>query len=207
MRRSTALQRLPFFASIDWWILENGGLILRRGPENTLVELMEWRDEYMNIEARDDMRTCVDQAVSMGFEVDDRYETMIRIKGQKLDTLLQYIPKSLDYTYNLGHMDVVVKGVGKLSGIKWLMQKLSEGPPAEFLYMGDDDNDVEAARAARKAFIAKPCSAAMQAAVDDSAANGGAMVEAPYEGLRGSDALLELVRLELLSGERDELRL
>lgn len=195
MRRSTALQRLPFFPDIRWWILENGGLVLE-AVDGDLVEVSGWRESYGDGRARESMVEFAEVARRRGFIVDTRYETMVRVSGQGLEELLPLIPAGLGFTRNLGHLDVVLSGVGKLPAVRWLLARLHEsGEAPAFLFMGDDDNDVETAAAAEHAFVTRPCSAAMQAMVESQALSSdpSRVTLAPEEGPRGTELLLEMV--------------
>jgi hypothetical protein len=184
---------------VDWWVLENGGLIIHRQGDE-LVELQEWRSVLQSHETRVSMAAFADLARSRGFAVDATYETMIRVKGLGAATLLDLLPTNLAHTCNLGHLDIVAKGVSKLSGVRWLLSSLEGREDVEFLFMGDDDNDVHIAAAAQMAYISRPCSRAMQAFRD---ANPDRTTIADDEGPLGTDALLKKVleRLKAKTGE------
>ena len=142
MRRSTAIQRLPFFPDVRWWVLENGGLILE-AVDGVFREETGWREALGSDTARAAMLSFAELAKSRGFRVDTRYETMLRVSGSGLQELVPLIPEGLGFTSNLGHLDVVFSGVGKLPAVRWLLTRLlGSGEPPRFLFMGDDDNDV-----------------------------------------------------------------
>ena len=80
---------------------------------------------------------------------------MIRVKAgpESLEKIVEIIPKSLKHTYNLGYLDVQLRRCGKLQALTWLLNRLEKKKennagfsslelPA-FVFMGDDDNDVE----------------------------------------------------------------
>ena len=198
MRRSTALQRLPFLPGVRFWVLENGGLVLE-AVDGALVEVTGWRESFGSDTAREAMLSFAEVARSRGFRVDTRYETMVRVSGSGLQELIPLLPDSLDYTSNLGHLDVVFSGVGKLSAVRWLLRRIhGPGDPPRFLFMGDDDNDVEIASAADLAFVTRPCSAGMRAMIESQSSSRVTL--APEEGPKGTELLLEAV-LRRLSSE------
>ena len=202
MRRSTALQRLPLFPNVRWWVLENGGLVLE-AVDGAFKEVAGWRESIGNDAARAAMHSFAEMALSRGFRVDTRYETMLRVSGHGLQELVPLIPKALGYTSNLGHLDIVFSGVGKLPAVRWLLGRIhGQGGPPRFLFMGDDDNDVEIAAAAEHAFVTRPCSAGMRALVASLAepADSPRVTVAAEEGPRGTELLLDAV-LRRLGGE------
>ena len=217
MRRSTALQRLPYFSSIDWWILENGGLVFKRGEGNSLIEVREWREMTHTAQGEQDMKSFAALASSEGYKVDASYETMLRVKGRDLQALLPHIPLTLEYTFNLGHLDIMFANTGKLRAIHWLLSHLSsQGNMAKdghtdserFIFMGDDDNDVGAMLAAERGFVAMPCSNAMQVAVDEAMRRpgyAGGIYKASKDGILGSEELLELI-LSLANAAKNAVR-
>jgi hydroxymethylpyrimidine pyrophosphatase-like HAD family hydrolase len=174
MRASTLMQREPFFPSIKYWACENGGRIFRRvDGVQELVELDEWRDHILsNREAVEALEGFSKELATEGWKVDTNgYATMFRVKGKDVDSILNRIPPVLEYTFNLGHLDIQLPGCGKLPAVQWLIKTvIADGKDkvatpeikAPYLFMGDDDNDIPAADAAEVAYITMPCSAAMQ---------------------------------------------
>lgn len=192
MRLATALQRVPFLPAVRYWILENGGLVLERDAEGGLVELEEWRASRVSAEATAEaLRQVALSAASEGLRVDAAYATMLRVKGPaaQLHALADRLPASLGLSFNLGHLDVYAAGGGKLAAVRWLLRRLRLDDRA-FLYMGDDDNDVEAAAAALRAFVTMPCSADMRAALLTGRVKGEA---AGAQGVRGTEQMLRAV--------------
>lgn len=110
--------------------------------------------------------------------------------SKSLQSLIDRIPvKHLKYTFNLDYIDIYIKGAGKLSSVEWLTAYLSQRnknmndytdqcqspassstttaittslPKNDFVFMGDDTNDIEIASRAKLAFIVMPCSDDMQ---------------------------------------------
>lgn len=188
MRRSTCLQRLPYLPGIQYWLLENGGLLLRRDEHGALEEIPGWRESKLTPAAVVDMAQTAELARSRGLKVDDRYETMLRVKGDEdeLRTFSALLPASLGCTFNLGHLDIMYAGVGKLQALQWLLGERA------FLYMGDDDNDIEALRTAETGFVVTPCSPAVREELR-SWQGPRAPVEVPLEGVAATEAQLERV--------------
>ena len=182
MRASTMHQRAPFFPSIQYFAVENGGRVFQRQEQGGIpVELPEWRQHIMlDGKAKEQLDTFAAMLTSEGWAVDTNdYHTMVRIKGKDVETLVSRIPSSLSHTFNLGYLDVQLPGCSKLAATQWIIAQLNHrrtsasSPPMAltaddhaFYFMGDDDNDVEIAASSREAFIAQPCSAAMQSFVD-----------------------------------------
>ena len=186
MRASTMHQRAPFFPSIHYFAVENGGRVFQRHERGGIpVELHEWRQRILlDGQAKEQLDTFAALLTSEGWAVDTNdYHTMIRIKGKDVETLVSRIPPGLTHTFNLGYLDVQLPGCSKLAATEWIIAQLnhrrvstsspSPSPPIvlteddhAFLFMGDDDNDVEIAASSQEAFIAQPCSAAMQSFID-----------------------------------------
>lgn len=188
MRASTMLQREGFFPTINYWACENGGRIFHRMNQGEApTEIVEYAELFQhNTESRNDLATFAAVLRGEGWVVDDKgYKTMIRIKGENQDSIVARIPSTLSHTFNLGYLDVQFPGLSKLSAVKWILDnrlsksKLSELSAIDiastlplkeqmprFLFMGDDDNDIEIAAASTVAFVTKPCSTAMQSFID-----------------------------------------
>lgn len=114
------------------------------------------------------------------------YYTMIRVHcndEEEMNRIVSLIPPNLRYTFNLGYLDIQLPTCGKLNAIRWLLDDIDKnggqnnslncrGPASpdeaerSFIFMGDDDNDVEIAAAAKTALIALPRSAAMKEWID-----------------------------------------
>ena len=108
MRTSTMKQRIPFFPAIMYWICENGGKIFKRIEGGDVSELVAWREELdADIDSRKDLEHLQESLKnnSFGVHVDSEgYGSMIRIKGSsnQLRTIIQSLPGTLKYTFNLG---------------------------------------------------------------------------------------------------------
>lgn len=162
MRLATMEQRQAFFPSIKYWICENGGRIFTVEEDGVLQEIDAWK--RLTTEADDALASLRAFALRLkgeGWAVDEDYLSMIRVKGADLRQLLTSIPENLKSTFNLGYLDVHLPHAGKLPAVRWLLARLSGAPDAPFLFMGDDDNDVEIAAAAKEAFVVTPCSEAI----------------------------------------------
>ena len=110
-----------------------------------------------------------------------------------LEHVSSLVPSSLKVTWNLGYLDVCYPHSGKLNAVKWLIkyqqqQSQNNGDSgssgssssggssssndegsddgSEFIYMGDDDNDVEIGRHAQLLLVARPYSKAMNGLID-----------------------------------------
>ena len=182
MRASTMHQRAPYFPSIHYFAVENGGRVFQRHERGGIpVELNEWRQRILHDgKAKELLDVFASMLTSEGWAVDTNdYHTMVRIKGKDVESLVSRIPQGLTHTFNLGYLDVQLPGCSKLAATQWIIAQLNHrrvtasSPPVvvteddhAFLFMGDDDNDVEIAASSREAFIAQPCSAAMQSFVD-----------------------------------------
>lgn len=225
MRASTMLQREGFFPTINYWACENGGRIFHRANQGEApTEIVEYAELFQqNTDSQNDLATFAEVLRGEGWAVDDKgYKTMIRVKGENQETIVPRIPSTLSHTFNLGYLDVQFPGLSKLSAVKWILNnrlnksKLSEDSAIDisssmsaveqnprFLFMGDDDNDIEIAAASTMAFITKPCSIAMQSFIDQyhSQKKAGveksvavqAIHEAPSLRHRGTEALLASV--------------
>lgn len=127
------------------------------------------------------------------------YYTMLRVKGpiEALVNIAEKVPAGLKTTYNLGYLDIQLARCGKLSAIRWLLRHLNKRKRQEeechddeqFLYMGDDDNDVEPMSAALHAYVAQPCSEAVQKFVD-SHASPESIFQTKLRGTKGTEELL-----------------
>ena len=64
----------------------------------------------------------------------------------------------------MGYLDIFLSHLGKLNATKWLVSQIQShdkiigSAPTEFYFMGDDDNDIDIADAAKKAYVVRPCS-------------------------------------------------
>jgi hypothetical protein len=150
------------------------------------VELEEWRQQILsNGDAKRILDDFSSTLTDEGWTVDDSdYFTMVRIKGKGVESLVGRVPIELTYTFNLGYLDVQLPGCGKLAATRWISSRIrmaletttlpssssssSSAPLDEgaYLFMGDDDNDVEIAASAREAFVTEPCSAVMRRFVE-----------------------------------------
>lgn len=199
-RVSTMKQRQVHFPAFDYWISENGGRI----HDADLVELSEWT-EYVesDVEGRDVLdsfaASLAEQEIP-GVKLDrSGYYTMLRVKGpiEALVNIAEKVPAGLKTTYNLGYLDIQLARCGKLSAIRWLLRHLNKRKRQEeechddeqFLYMGDDDNDVEPMSAALHAYVAQPCSEAVQKFVD-SHASPESIFQTKLRGTKGTEELL-----------------
>jgi hydroxymethylpyrimidine pyrophosphatase-like HAD family hydrolase len=177
MRMSTMLSRYQYFPMIKYWICENGGRIFHWKRESEglievdygLVEDADWLEYSRRPEDLEALDRFAEELRSRDCLVDRQgYASMIRIKGKALEQLIAMVPASLKYTFNLGHLDVFLPRSGKQAAIQWLLAKIHPEDP-RYLFMGDDDNDIEAAAQAEIAFICMPCSSAMRRWIEEEA--------------------------------------
>eukprot|EP01041_Mallomonas_annulata_P005475 gene5475-11015_t len=167
MRVTTMLQRQPYFPSVKFWICENGGRIFEVKGDD-LIEMDDWIQKIESeADALESIQTLCMSLRQQGWEVDDGYKSMIRVKGDSVEQVVSMIPRHLHHTYNLGYLDIHLPSTGKLPAVQWLISRLQgdqiDKVTSGFLFMGDDDNDVQVAAASQQAFIVKPCSRAMDA--------------------------------------------
>lgn len=184
-RPSTMLQRQATFPMITYWICENGGRLFTRAVENpslliedrTFAERLFANSSASGItfnQALDDLRSLNKKLLSLGFAVDSSgYERMIRVKltdGEllisRLNELISSFPRSLEHTFNLGYLDIVLRGVNKHSAIELVLKEQNSCVQNDYFFMGDDDNDILAASHAFESFIVYPCSNAMSRWMD-----------------------------------------
>jgi len=183
MREATMRQRAPFLPAITYFFVENGGRLFRRRQEepSDVVEVREYHEFVLaraetqgdgsTLELLDAFANALMTEVEGGDQkwIVDRngYTTMIRVsaKGSSstreaaLEALIERIPPQLQYSRNLGYLDISLYKCGKRDALAWLIEHLGA---SEYLYMGDDDNDIEAAQCAEESFIVSPCSAKME---------------------------------------------
>ena len=218
-RVSTMMQRSKYFPFFNYWISENGGRI----HSNSLEEMSEWTEfvesDHISRQALETLVSEVERLQLPEIKIDRTgYFSMVRFKADEHDSLrviLSMIPSTLKYTFNLGYLDVQLPRSGKLQAVRWLINTLEKRKGSTsntnlpFIYMGDDDNDIEIAGAAYLAFIAHPCSPAMKAFMEGLQQNlmGNEKVtpflqEAPFPGIEGTEALLEMVMNEITNSPR-----
>ena len=172
-------QRQPFLPFFDYWISENGGRIhgsvaVSSGDGVELSEITEWTEfldaDKISKNALESFNTALEALELSDVNIDRKgYYSMIRIKAsqESLEKIVDMIPSSLKYTSNLGYLDVQLRRSGKLQAVHWLLSRIEKrrnedgytGELPPFIFMGDDDNDVEIARESTHSLIAKPCSA------------------------------------------------
>lgn len=218
-RVATMKQRQPYFPFFKYWISENGGRI----HNDALEEIAEWT-EYVDSDetSKQALESFVSDITGLGLEdvkIDRTgYFSMVRIKAgpSSFDQIIQMIPATLKYTFNLGYLDVQLRLCGKLQAVRWLLNWLerrkgiSNTADSPFMFMGDDDNDVEVASQAVCAFIAQPCSPAMRSFVEGvrrqqhehrEEAVVPALRDTEYLGLAGTEDLLAAVLHQLCPQE------
>ena len=180
-RAATMLLRCPFFPSISYWICEGGGrLFSRAGDTKGAAEVVEdesWGQRLYESETSQDdanfgdallvLKRYGDYVESLGAKVDARgLVTMIRIQldGSPvgLETAVSMLPTVLEYTFNLGYLDVSLRGINKKTAIALLLRERGGGAADKYLFMGDDDNDILAASSSCEAYIAQPHSEKME---------------------------------------------
>ena len=125
MRASTMLQREVFFPSISYWACENGGRIFYREKEGEPPkEIAEYTELFeSNIGLKNDLAAFAETLRNEGRHVDSNgYHTMIRVKGDDLDTVVSRIPDTLSHTFNLGYLDIQYPGCGKLAAARWIIR-------------------------------------------------------------------------------------
>ncbi len=171
-------QRQPFLPFFDYWISENGGRIhgniaASSGDGVELSEIIEWTEfleaDKISKSALESFNEALEALALSDVKIDRKgYHSMIRIKASNdsLEKIVDIIPSSLKYTSNLGYLDVQLRRSGKLQAVHWLLNRLEKrrnedgytGELPPFVFMGDDDNDVEIAAESAYALVAKPCS-------------------------------------------------
>ena len=223
MRASTMFQREKFFPSIKYWACENGGRIFQRGNKDAeLTEILEYSHTHaLKTDCKKDLETFADILRTEGWDVDcTGYLTMVRVRGQNFNAIIERIPPSLSHTFNLGYLDIQYTGCGKLAAVRWIIEnRLSESSRSgkataagdvPYFFMGDDDNDIEIASASTVSFITKPCSSAMQTFIDKFNSAVGEkkrnslqhIFEAPFLRHLGTEAMLALV-LDMAKSEKN----
>jgi hypothetical protein len=182
---------------IMFWICENGGRVFKTSDDkSSMVELNDYT-QYVNDMVTSSQWHALD-AFATELENDDRYRvdrkgyhTSFRVsisngKVEKAGTyvgngsddddddaaalltrLCERVPKELVYTFNLNYLDVQVPGLGKRNSINWLVREYGSADD-DYVFFGDDDNDIDAAAGALEAFIANPRSRGMQQWLDGS---------------------------------------
>ena len=238
MRLQTMLQRQNYFGSIKYWICENGGRIFQRSDKGEMIEVMEWKREVLKPSNSGErilsaLRSFSQSLQRDNWHVDTDYEFMIRLTKREDDdfmTVIKSIPAGLQYTYNLGHLDIHLPNCDKLSASQWLMAfierrsdfRIGSKSVHPFYFMGDDDNDVIAASASSAAFISQPCSAGMReylesqrdrvrltddttwtCAEESSSSCGNAIFVSSRLGHEGAEELLDRV-LKCLMNDRND---
>jgi hydroxymethylpyrimidine pyrophosphatase-like HAD family hydrolase len=227
MREKTMRQRSLLFSSIKYWICENGGRIFRRDENDVdkIEEMSEWTD-YLN----EDKESCEDKE-AFRCDVDTAgYNAMIRVRisddphsdesvQSKISRIVSSLPDKVKHTFNLGYVDILHRRIGKLAATRWLLNFIDKNNSVrsqcdndvDFIYMGDDDNDVEIASKAKIALIVKPCSEEMSAFVETRVKNRSddkrvhnKVITPPdsYRGIPATDWLLNNL-LNILSGEEN----
>ena len=159
MRYETMLQRIPYFPAIRFWICENGGRIFE-SIDGEIMEVAQWKELANNdasgLNSLRELRLHLESESSV--KVDSNYLTMIRISTIDYSEVIPLIPRGLKYSFNLGYLDVHMAHTGKLAAVKWLLTKLADGQQDSYMFMGDDDNDIEIASHAQAAYIVRPFS-------------------------------------------------
>lgn len=125
MRASTMLQREAFFPSISYWACENGGRVFYREKEGEPPkEITEYTELFKsNIGLKNDLASFAETLRKEGRHVDSNgYLTMIRVKGDDLETIVPRIPGTLRHTFNLGYLDIQYPGCGKLAAARWIIR-------------------------------------------------------------------------------------
>ena len=129
------------------------------------------------------------------------YFAMLRVRGPErtLREIATRVPAQLKTTWNLGCLDIQLPRCGKLPAITWLLRRLEQSRAGMlgvessnregFVYVGDDDNDIEALAAAVCSFIARPCSAAVQQFME-AHEHPERLVHTQLPGTRGTEDLL-----------------
>jgi hydroxymethylpyrimidine pyrophosphatase-like HAD family hydrolase len=106
-------------------------------------------------------------------------------------------PSQLTTTYSKGSLIVQFRGIGKQMSIEWLTKKLANehGNTPEYIFMGDDENDLKVAEKAVHTFILSHASTKMQAWFDSNKSDK--VTKASGDGFVGNSHLLQSV-LEFL---------
>ena len=228
-RTATMKTRQPFFPMVKYWICENGGRLFETSVDGSGMVEDEEYTAYINgmVSAQEwqALDSFAKELQQEGWKVDrEGYETMMRVSrgssmtmDMEVKNLAPRIPAALNHTWNLGYLDVQVPGLGKMCSVKWLCDKvaLSRGgggriEETEYLFFGDDDNDIEAASEALEAFIANPRSEAMQIWMDGALGRQDmkkpTSITTPPDEVRGHAGAVFLLRevrarLRVLLGE------
>lgn len=190
MRYSTMIQRQSLFPNIKYWIVENGGQIYQRNKNDPTVleEVNEWQDYLLSNKGVSHvyvLNQLANRLLENGWLVDQRgYRFMIRvnIKNKSNDEIQQAILNNLStsyltHTFNLGYLDIYIRGCGKYPSVNWLLSHLQQKNQAvsssgnddraskfstDYVFMGDDTNDIEIASHATLSCIVTPCSEEMR---------------------------------------------
>jgi hydroxymethylpyrimidine pyrophosphatase-like HAD family hydrolase len=179
MREATMRSRQSSLPAIQYWICETGGKIFQTTDAGGLEEFHAWKQFIDTEDAQHnsvaELHALQHRLVEEGkVKVDcNGYETMIRISSASeadVEDIIRSLPLSLKYTFNLGYLDVQLSCCGKYSSVQWLVRHLSGDfrHDSNYLYMGDDDNDIEICSHARVSLIANPCSANMRKFVNNT---------------------------------------
>ena len=176
-RAETMYQRQPFFPCINVWICENGGRKFHLAESSGLEEDLSFVERLFTsinptipyAEAAEKLSRLRAALLDQGFEVDARFKAMLRVKlpspdveGAAANRVIAQLPTQfLSYTFNLGYLDVTLRGITKASAIAAVMGAEENASVEQFIFMGDDDNDICAADAALEVYVSNPHSASM----------------------------------------------
>ncbi|KAG7673531.1 hypothetical protein Ndes2526B_g03016 [Nannochloris sp. 'desiccata'] len=178
-RYSTLIQRLPYLPAADAYVCESGGRIFY--PDTSLPtavglkEDMEWRKRH-NLAAgasppNEETITTISEFKKLGplwrqycflkdegLELDrHHYSTAFRVRIPRQEWQEKYASEllpGLDFAENLGAVDVYSNTSGKKNAAVYLMAKFGGNTDGiDSVFMCDDDNDIELAKAVSKAYL------------------------------------------------------
>jgi hydroxymethylpyrimidine pyrophosphatase-like HAD family hydrolase len=180
-RYSTLIQRLPYLPAADAYVCESGGRIFY--PDTSLPtavglkEDMEWRKRHYTVTGASshsnpiDTVTCFGEIKKLpplwhqysildseGLELDrHNYSTSFRVRIPRQEWQEKYASNllpGLDFAENLGAVDVYSNTSGKKNAAVYLMGKFGGNTNgSDSIFMCDDDNDIELAKAVSKAYL------------------------------------------------------
>jgi hydroxymethylpyrimidine pyrophosphatase-like HAD family hydrolase len=217
-RYSTLIQRLPYLPAADAYVCESGGRIFY--PDTSLhtamglKEDLEWKKGHKGIVDRfpseqripgpdtngskDDLPPLWAQYELLkkaGLSLDNHnYSTAFRVRIPRQQWLNIYAPNllpGLAFAGNLGAVDVYPATSGKKNAAKYLMEKFGghiDG--TDSVFMCDDDNDIELAKAVSKAYLPSITSDSMRQLAET---HPGKFVVASKKSVWATEEILQIL--------------
>jgi hydroxymethylpyrimidine pyrophosphatase-like HAD family hydrolase len=196
-RVSTLLQRLPFLPAADAYVCESGGRIMYPDDSLPtalpIKEDMEWRRshaaaappelDHLGPAARGDPETVGPSAAPLwqqyrileeaGLKLDAlNYTTAFRVKLGREEWLAHHaadLLPELAVAENLGAVDIYPSTSGKRQAAVHLMKRFGASCGGDdSVFLCDDDNDIELARAVSRAFLPSVTSDSMRWAIESA---------------------------------------